>query len=234
VGEPRCRFPDLGRAEQTFQLVDDNVLEDTVVAVALGSESPLGIGVRHGWRKLAEPVVVTESEGSRVLRLDGDPALDVYLRRLNAPAGAHADREAFNRFAITHPLGISRRSGEEVRLVAGADFDDRSLSFIANIPAGGLAWFMEGDEESVQNATDDACRDALSGLEGHPPVGFLAFDCVARKGVIGDDGAVEEVGRIAQHAGGAEIAGFYSYGEIARTRGISGFHNQTLVVLALS
>jgi len=34
-------------------------------------------------------------------------------------------------------------------------------------------------------------------------------------------------------AGGAPVAGFYTYGEIARTHGISGFHNQTLVVLAV-
>lgn len=34
--------------------------------------------------------------------------------------------------------------------------------------------------------------------------------------------------------GDAPVAGFYTYGEIARTSGMSGFHNQTLVVLALS
>ena len=33
---------------------------------------------------------------------------------------------------------------------------------------------------------------------------------------------------------GSPVAGFYTYGEIARTRGVSGFHNQTLVVLALA
>jgi hypothetical protein len=38
---------------------------------------------------------------------------------------------------------------------------------------------------------------------------------------------------VAANASGAPVAGFYTYGEIARTRGISGFHNQTLVVLAL-
>jgi hypothetical protein len=31
-----------------------------------------------------------------------------------------------------------------------------------------------------------------------------------------------------------QVAGFYTYGEIARVRGVRGFHNQTLVVLAIS
>jgi hypothetical protein len=35
-------------------------------------------------------------------------------------------------------------------------------------------------------------------------------------------------------AGTAPVAGFYTYGEIARTRGVAGFHNQTLVVLAVA
>ena len=93
---------------------------------------------------------------------------------------------------------------------------------------------MEGDDDSVLEATDVACRDALASLEGRPPIGLLAFDCIARRGVLGDDGIRSEIDRIAHHAGSAPVAGFYTYGEIARTRGVTGFHNQTLVVLALS
>ena len=62
---------------------------------------------------------------------------------------------------------------------------------------------------------------------------MLAFDCIARRDVLGDDGIVREVARIGEVCGGRPVAGFYTFGEIARTRGINGFHNQTLVVLAL-
>jgi hypothetical protein len=93
---------------------------------------------------------------------------------------------------------------------------------------------MEGDAASVLEATDGACEDALASLEGHPPVGVLAFDCIARRGVLGSDGIKDEINRIAENGGEAPVAGFYTYGEIARTRGISGFHNQTLVVLAVA
>jgi hypothetical protein len=120
-----------------------------------------------------------------------------------------------------------------VRFVAEADFGDRSLGCIAEVPQGGLTWFMEGDAESVLDATDHACADALDGLGGAPPVGLFAFDCIARREVLGA-GISDEIGRLADRAGGAPVAGFYTYGEIARTHGISGFHNQTLVVLAVS
>jgi hypothetical protein len=228
-----CAGDDL-RMAGTAQFHDGKVLRHAVVAAAIASDAPLGIGVRHGWRRVGSPMLVTRSEGNRVHLLDDAPALDVYLHRLGAPRAAWEDPQAFTLFAMTHPLGLSRRSGEEVRFVAGADFADRSIQCIAQVPQGGLTWFMEGDDASVLEATDGACSDALAALDGRPPLGFVAFDCIARRGVLGEGGIESEVQRIASFAGGAPVAGFYTYGEIARTHGISGFHNQTLVVLAVA
>ena len=118
--------------------------------------------------------------------------------------------------------------------MAEANFSDRSLGCVAHVPQGGLTWFMEGDDDSVLQATDSACSDALEALNGQPPVGLLAFDCIARRGVLGEEGIQREIDRIGSFAGGAPVAGFYTYGEIARTHGSRGFHNQTLVVLALA
>ncbi|HET7686349.1 MAG TPA: FIST N-terminal domain-containing protein [Candidatus Limnocylindria bacterium] len=228
-----CAGDDL-RMVATRQFHDDRVLTDAVVAAAVGSEAPFGIGVRHGWRRVGEPMLVSASSGSRVMLLDDRPALDAYLMRLDAPDAARTDAAAFTAFAQTHPLGLARRSGEEhVRFVAEADFERRELVCIAEVPTGGLAWLMEGDASSVLDATDAACIEALSALGGRPPLGLLTFDCIARKSVLGV-GVGDEVARVASHAGEAPVAGFYTYGEIARTRGVTGFHNQTLVVLALS
>jgi hypothetical protein len=228
-----CAGDDL-KMDRTFQLFGGEVHEDSVVAAAIGSDAPFGIGVRHGWRSVGDPMVVTRSSNNRVYTLDDEPALDVYLDRLDAPAEARADASEFTRFALTHPLGLSRRSEEEqVRFVGEADFGDRSLGCIAEVPQGGLAWFMEGNSESVLDATDAACTDALAGLDGGPPLGLFAFDCIARRGVLGDAGIRTEIDMVSRTAGDAPVAGFYTYGEIARTHGVTGFHNQTLVVLAV-
>jgi hypothetical protein len=228
-----CAGDDL-RMESTAQLHGSSVLTDAVVAAAIGSDAPLGIGVRHGWRRVGEPMVVTRSAENRVFELDHQPAFDIYLERLGAPPAASADAEAFTRFAATHPLGLHRRSAEEqVRFIGEANFDDRSLGCIAAVPQGALVWLMEGDASSVLEATDAACREAVEVLDGRAPLGMVAFDCIARRSVLGEPGVAQEILRIAEHAGGAAVAGFYTYGEIARTRGMSGFHNQTLVVLAI-
>jgi hypothetical protein len=219
---------------KTYQLHNDAVLTNSVVGVTLSSEGTMGIGVRHGWRRVGEPVLVTRSAHNRVYTLNDRRALDVYLEHLDPPADVHSDQAAFTRFALRHPLGLRRRSGEEhVRFVGEADFENGSLGFIAEVPQGGLAWFMEGDEESVLAATDAACADALAPLSGAAPLGTFAFDCIARRGILGDAGIETEIERVARSTGGAPVSGFYTYGEIARTRGQSGFHNQTLVLLAV-
>jgi hypothetical protein len=91
---------------------------------------------------------------------------------------------------------------------------------------------MEGDVESSIAAAEGACADAMAALDG-PPIGLVAFDCAGRRRFLGDEGIADEVTSMSRIAQGAPLSGFYTYGEIARTHGISGFHNQTIVVLAL-
>jgi hypothetical protein len=229
-----CAGDDLKMA-RTFQLHGDRVLTDSVVAAGIASDAPLGIGVRHGWRRVGEPMLVTASGGNRVYTLDDRPALDVYLEHLGVDEPEDGDREGLARLALTHPLGLSRPGGEEqVRFIRGGDFAERSLSCIAEVPQGALVWIMEGDARSVLEATDAAGGDSLAALGGRPPLGMIAFDCIARRGVLQEDGIKAEIDRLVALASGTPIAGFYTYGEIARTRGLRGFHNQTLVVLSVA
>ena len=229
-----CAGDDLKMA-RTFQFHAGKVMTDAVVAAGIASDAPLGIGVRHGWRRVGEPMLVTASSGNRVYTLDDRPALDAYLEHLGLDEPIRGDQEALARLALTHPLGFANPRGEEiVRFIGGGDFAERSLSCIAEVPQGALAWIMEGDAQSVLEATDAAAGDSLAALEGRPPLGMIAFDCIARRDVLGKDGIKAEIGRLATLMAGAPIAGFYTYGEIARTSGVRGFHNQTLVVLALA
>ena len=75
--------------EKTFQFYADadgvRVMTDAVVAAAIGSDAPIGVGVAHGWRKYGDPMVVTSSDGGTVHTLDGELALDVFSQRTNAP-----------------------------------------------------------------------------------------------------------------------------------------------------
>jgi hypothetical protein len=229
-----CTGDDL-RMARSFQMHGDRVLRDSVVAAGIGSDGPIGIGVRHGWRRVGEPMLVTASGGNRVYTLNGEPALDVYLDRLGAQPAVYQDQEELARLALVHPLGLGQRDGEEeIRFIAGGDFAERTLACIAEVPQAALVWLMEGDAASVRWAGAAACSDSLEALGGHQPLGVLAFECIGRRPVLGDEGIRVEIDEIMKCAGGAPVAGFYTYGEIARKRGVIGFHNQTLVLLSVA
>jgi hypothetical protein len=218
---------------ETFQFHGEQVLTDSVVAAGIASTGPIGIGVRHGWRPVGEPMLVTASSPNQVQTLDSRPALDVYLERLGVAGDPEA--EDLQRLALTNPLGLTRHSGEDqVRFITSADADRRTLRFTAHVPQGSLVWLMEADADAVLDATDAASSASLAALGGAPPLGMLAFDCVARRSALGDRGIEQEIGRLANVAGDAPFAGFYSYGEIARTHGMRSLYNYTLVVLSVA
>lgn len=229
-----CAGDDL-RMDATFQFHGSTVATDAIVGALVGSDGPIGIGVHHCWETVGQPMLVTRSIENHIFELDGRPALDVYLERLDAPDSVRAGSADFPTFAVKHPLGVARRTGEpHARFISGANFAERSLICIASVNEGSSVWLMEGDETSVLAATTAACDEALDSLQGHEPIGMLAFDCIARRDVLGPGGIATEIECLASRLGGAPVAGFYTYGEIARTNGISGFHNETLVVLAIS
>lgn len=222
------------RMQGTFQLLGERALTDAVVGIGIASSGPLGLGWSHGWMPTGDPILITESGGNRVETIDDLPALDRYLEHFHAPEDVRTDPAAFTRWARVHPLGLGRRrKGQQpVRCVQEADFERRAIICTAEVPRGGLAWFMRGDAQSVLSSTRDACAAAIAGLEGHEPLGLIAFNCIGRRGILGDEGIAEEV-ELIEKTVGVPLAGFYTHGEIARTRGVNAVHSQTLAVLAL-
>lgn len=216
------------RMRATGQLHGGRALRGAVVAAAIGSDAPFGVGVGHGWRVEGEPLHVTAARGAEVLTLDGRPALDVYLERAGAPGDVHLDEATFVRFAHDRPLGLRRHAGEShVRLVIGADFRRRTLRTVAEVPQGGLAWLMSCDADHAGAAGFAACAEAIAGLGGGRPLGLLAFGSAARPTLAPDRYP------IAAHLPAIPLAGFYGYGEFARAQGVTGFHNHALAVLAV-
>ncbi len=200
------------------QLHDGRALTGAVVAAAIGSDAPFGVGVAHGWQAIGQPLHVTRTNGADLLTLDGRPALDVYLERTSAPGGLDRDAAGFARFADAHPLGIRLRADEEhVRLVLGADLERRSLRTTAELPQGGLGWLMVRDGHAVARAAQDAADAAIRRLDGHAALALLTF---------GELATLAELD--------VPLAGLSGAGEIARARGANGFHNYAHAVLAIA
>jgi hypothetical protein len=210
---------------------DVQVLPNAVLGAALGSPVPFGIGIAHGWRKTGEPMVVSRSENGTIFELDGEPALDVYLRRTGADPNLATDAGAFLNFATIRPLGLARRTGEDIRVIFQADPEQRSISGLADTPEGAMVWFMEADTDGIVDAVTTAAVAATGDLSSEAR-GLLVFDCCVRSIALGGDGADLAASRLRDAVKPVPYGGFYSNGEIVRRPQAKGMHHLTVVALA--
>jgi hypothetical protein len=205
---------------------------DAIIAVALVTRAPLGIGIGTGCRLGALPAIVTRSDGRRILGLNGRRAEDAYLEAIGRPQRELSDAD-FERLAVLHPLAQLELGGRirprHVRGRAPAG----GLLCAAAIPENAAVAFGEQSPDGVLASAETAMRDALAPLPG-PASAALVFDCAARRRVLGVDPQVEVDILTSTLGSGRPLVGLYTRGEVARTRGATGDLNHAIVIVAFA
>lgn len=227
------RVPLAGGAAGGACLVTANgVHTHSVVAVALVSPMPIGVGLAHGCRITGAPAIVTRAQGHAVVQLNGRPAVDVYLEKLGRGGERLTDLE-FERVALTHPLAQRELSGDvRLRYVRGRTANG-ALVCATTIPEYAAVEVSEETPGDVLDSASVAARAALDQLVGAAPTAAVVFDCASRRLIGGDELARLEAATLASSLGvpGAAFAGVYTRGEIGRVRGAKGDRNHSLVVV---
>jgi hypothetical protein len=203
-----------------------------VLAAHVFSRSPFGVGVEHGVGAASERMLVTHSTENVVHELDGRPALDVYRDRATS-LGLPAESAQSPQFLVENELGLYLfEQIVRIRSPIGVSADG-SVTFAGEVPEGSAVCFVRGQPDAMIAAARTAARTAAEGLGGTKPAGVLVVSCICRDTLLGPR-YDEEIRAIAEELPGAPIAGFVSYGEIARIQGkLDGYHNNTLVVVAI-
>jgi len=202
---------------------------DAVVIALLFSHKPLGVGVCHGHSPLSRPLKVTRASGNVVSEIEQRPAWDVWLEETGAnEPPAKADEGAY---LLTYEAGLAAGNAYKIRAPLSRAADG-AISFACGIPEGAVLRITESTPARQIASARDAARSAREQLGGNEPAGALVFDCICRNLILKDDFAAAVRG-MSEELGGAPLAGFETYGEIALDVGdMSGFHNTTSVVLA--
>jgi hypothetical protein len=227
---------DGARFADTLVTVGGKSAPNIVAAIGLyGSSIRVGHGSAGGWDEFGPLRKITRSSGNVLSELDGKPALDLYERYLGDEAAA------LPASALFYPLKIWDPAHPEdavVRTVLSIDCDARTMTFAGDIPAGWSSRLMRGSFDRLTEGAAEAARRAretMTGAESEAGL-CLLVSCVGRRLLMGQR-AEEEVEAVANVLGAATpIAGFYSYGEIARNyhSGVSCLHNQTVTLTLLA
>ena len=223
---------DDGRYESTSVGVNEQVASGGSAAIQVSSRIEWGVGVAHGLRPVSSRMTVTRATGNVVSEIDGRPALEVY-REYARERGAPIDEAHLNQFLVENELGVLFFE-DVVRVRAPIRvLPDESLFFAGEVPEGSSVCIVRGEHDQIVAAARSAAEEARQGLGGARAAGLLVFSCVCRGMVLGARYA-DEVTAIREVFPDTPLAGFSSYGEVARTRNkLDGYHNNTIVIAAI-
>jgi hypothetical protein len=223
---------DADRFAATWVIADDRPMEGAVVAIGLhGDAVMMGHGSQSGWDSFGPPRVVTRSEGNVVHELDGQPILDLYERYLGDLA------PGLPGIGLFFPLAISDGPDGErlIRAMLAVDHEARTLTFAGDVPEGWTAQLMRADFDRLVDGAARAADEtaAISHVVGDCLA--VAVSCVARRLVLKERIEEELEAALDRLPTGAQLVGFYSYGEISPlASGRCDLHNQTMTLTTLA
>ena len=219
-----------------FQIAEGQLLTDSVVALALVSPRPIGVGIAHGCQPRSAPAIVTKADGRTVLQLDGRRAEDVYLEKLGLADRVLQDFE-FEAVSVVHPLAQPELSGDvRLRHVLGRT-PEGGLVCATHLPSNAAVEFTDEEPDGIVVSAWDAVVSALAGLDGAEARAAIVFDCAGRKRALAVHGESleREATALIKSLGETPppLAGLYTHGEIGRVRGAKGDRNHAVVVVAI-
>ncbi len=210
-------------------LSNDGLHEAACVLAAFAA--PASIGVKHGWRTIGEPLVVTGANGSTVTGLDWRPARDAYHAVVEQHAGVPLTPEGLEALAPKYPLVLERLGSEGVvrdPIVLGPD---ASLRCAGTVPAHATVRIATATPADMVAASGAARAVACALAEG-PPELALTIVCISRGLLLGDGLAAE---LDALKVPGVPQVGALTVGELAGSgEEYLDFHNKTVALALLS
>jgi hypothetical protein len=221
--------------KETYQFYNDQILNDSVVGALVVSQKKQGINLKHGWIPEGDFMIATRAEGKTLIEIDGKPALEVYMK-LRGVDMATFDYTNFYKFAMSYPIGLPIGRGEyAIRDPFVASLENKTITFVSEIPENSIIQLMKGDKVSILEASKEASNEVKNQLGGQKPVISFIFDCISRTIFLDKDIAteIENIGNIL----GKDTAFIcaFSFGEIGTEKGgIPILCNKTCTIYSLS
>jgi hypothetical protein len=225
----------------SYQMVDETVYEHAAYAVGFSDPSlEVVTQATHGFVAVGDPLVVTRSEGNRIIELNGRPAWSAYTERLQLPEtatcgetipiGALAER-------LSPELAAEYGNDHILRVVTKRDADG-TMHYATSCPEGTELWLTVRDEDRIFDDMDRMMRQMVERGAGRELVAVFHADCLARGRFLFNRVMKEElVGRMQfPLAVDGEIPpwlGMYGFGEFARLGGDNVYHNYTTALYAI-
>ncbi|WP_291725296.1 FIST signal transduction protein [Bernardetia sp.] len=183
-----------------------------------------------GWKAVGTPKIATRAEGNILYTIDGEPALDVFLKYFDIPTPSDRRKDVVAEVGMKYPLQLQRDGYTTLRAPLMAN-DEGALILAGEVPEGSSMLFsMPPDFDVIDQSVED-----LGILKDNYPEAdaVILVSCAARQAALGPmiEGELEGL----QQLWNAPLIGFFSYGEIGTINGASvcDLHNETVSLILL-
>jgi len=217
--------------EETWIIANDEAKQNRVVAIGFyGNEISIESGCYAGWDEFGILRKITKSTNNIVYKIDGKPALELYKRYL----GEYANDLPGS--ALDFPMSIKKDNEDDaiIRSVLGIDEENQALIFAGDVPEGYFARLMRTNIDGLIEGSEIAAKQ-INKINNKSALG-LVVSCVGRRIVL-KQLSDEELESISQTLGdNVQLAGFYSYGELAPFSNellSCSLHNQTMTLTVI-
>ena len=219
---------------EQFVFTNSNSSSHGVVALVLDEDKIIIKGkATHGWKAAGTPKTVTKSEGNHVFTVDNLPVLQLTKKYGGlSELTEENNEEQLQLIATNFPLQLQREKGAPVmRPGLMIDWEDGSFYCGGKVPQDSKVRFSLPPDFDVIEKVVDGLKE-LKETEMPDADAVILFSCAGRILSLGPlmNKEIEGI----YNVWNAPMAGFFSYGEIARaTDGNNDLHNLTACCVVL-
>jgi hypothetical protein len=206
----------------TYVFTNNRSTDHGIAILVLNEEKIQLYGMAiSGWKPMGITRTVTKSEGNLIYTIDGQPALEIYLRLLGKERSPSDDQASFfDSVGIHYPFQIERE-GRAPKMCSpiGYDKEKKALKCESDVPQGSRFRFSTAPDFEILDTVITTANELKSECNAEADA-LLVFSCAGRLSTLGPIANLENEGL--QKVWNVPMAGFYTYGEFGK--GINGKH----------
>lgn len=209
---------------------EDGIFQDAAVCCLI--EQDVALSVRHGWEKIAGPLIATKTNGNIIEELNWQNAFEVYSSQVEEfGRGPFKDSEFFD-IAKGHPFGIVREHNERVVRDPLTVNEKGHIVCVGEVEENTFLDILTGEKEGLVSAAENAVKECLPYTED--PTKAIIIDCISRSLFMGDD-FQDELNAVIKPMKAKNpnisVGGALTLGEISSFGdGLIQFFNKTIVI----
>jgi len=225
-----CDASDNWTFTQTFVMANGKVYTDAAIVVCLITNLKMNVGVKHGYQKTGNIVIVTKAKGNVVYELNNRPAAVVYSELTKFPI---ADLKKNMLPALTkYPFGVADIQGEYWLNCPYAVVENDALAFFEPQAEGSAICIMEANKDKIVDSAREAIKIAT--YELNEIEALFVFSCSARLFYL-QEGIKKEYELVKKVVKNKPFIGFSTYAEHATIPTGSVYkHGYTFVCLGIT